>query len=203
MTLDTRFAITSPVLKPREVFDHCNTLLAAASGRTVESIETNTFDPGGNQWVTLPGWYNTIGQGLCALMDVHYGPDGPMKRECYCDELVDFPEAEPGEDRRCSGCQAPEAFVEVSFDTAYSYTGPFGGCGDLHSALVDRLGAWCDERGLSWSWQNEFTGEWHVGRDGLDELGDGGRRATAWFTTEAWPAIAAHAASPTGGRHHA
>ena len=95
-------------------------------------------------------------------------------------------------DWKCAYCRAPVAFVEVSFDTAYSYRAPNGaGCGDLHAALVNALGAWCDQRGLMWWWQNEFTGEWHEGRDGLDELGEGGKAATDWFVGTVAPAITA------------
>lgn len=192
MTLDTRFAITSPVLNPREVFDYCNVLIARASGWDVSRIEHQPFDRTKNQWQTEAGWYNTLGQGLCALMDVKYGPDGPMKRDCYCEEDREFADG-PG--WKCSGCRAPVAFVDASFDTSYGYTAPGGlGCGDLHAALVDALGEWCDERGLTWHWYNEFTGEWHAGRDGLDELGHGGKAATDWFTGSALPAIIAHAA---------
>lgn len=191
MTLDTRFAITSPVLKPRDVFDYCNTLLAAVAGWPVERITYDAYDISVNKWHTDAGWYNTLGQGLPALMDVKYGADGPLKRDCYCDEdRTD----DVAPDWKCAYCRAPEAFVEVSFDTAYSYKTPSGlGCGDLHAALVDALGAWCDSRGLTWHWQNEFTGEWHEGRDGLSELGQGGAAATEWFTASVLPVIAAHA----------
>src|SRR5690242_14095966 len=61
--------------------------------------------------------------------------------------------------------------MEVSFDTAYGYRGPEGGCGDLHARLVRELGAWLDGRRVRWSWLNEWTGEVHEGYEGLSELG--------------------------------
>lgn len=61
--------------------------------------------------------------------------------------------------------------LTVDFDTAYGYHGPEGGCGDLHVRLVRQLGAWLDERGVRWSWLNEFTDEVFQGTDGLETLG--------------------------------
>lgn len=103
------------------------------------------------QYGPNPGWANIAGQGFLAIVDCSYGPDGP---------LVDYDDTD-----------WPEAFVEVSFDTAYGYRAANGaGCNDLHAWLVREMGRWCDARRAGWLWQNEFTGEWH-GRLG-EPLGD-------------------------------
>ncbi len=151
MTLTTKVAITTPCLKPRSVFDFCQTLIGASPD--VQVID----DP--------DGWMNRPDQGLLALMWVRYGPDGPIKRDCDCDYL-DPPD-------RCSECRSPEAFVEASFDTPYGVeTDEGGSCTDLHAALVYALGDWCDRHSLTWAWRDEFTGAWHQGREGLDTFGN-------------------------------
>lgn len=89
-----------------------------------------------------PGWANVPGQGYVAIVDCQYGPDGPLVHEVDDD--------------------APEAFVEVSFDTAYGYRAYNGAsCEALHAWLIREMGRWCDERRAGWTWQNEFTGDWN------------------------------------------
>lgn len=83
---------------------------------------------------------------------------------------------------------------EVNFDTVYGYCGDNGEtCSDLHARYITAVGRWCDQQGLKWWWQNEFTGEWHQGAEGLAEFGDAFRDtgAEAWFQTKVIPAIAA------------
>lgn len=173
MTLDTRVIIQAPT-NAREVFDFCRKLLGAD--------EHTAWRPTAG-WDN-PGWHNDAGQGLPALLYLWYGPDGPLQETKYDDEGV----VEIG-----VGPHDPAGFIEVSFDTGYSYRGGSNGegCGDLHAALVDRLGSWLDERHLPWIWQNEFTCEWHSGRDGLAELGDGGRAALEWMQSTVQLAIVA------------
>jgi hypothetical protein len=171
VTLDTR-VIIQEATNAREVFDFCRDLLGAPADLP---FDREPF--GGN-----PAFWNPCGVGLPAWLIVQYGPDGPLLRDddCNCEDGY-----------RCLSCRKPDGFIEVSFDTAYGYRGSNGeGCGDLHAALVDRLGAWCDQRRLSWAWYNEFTGEWFAGREGLSDLGDGGRAAMEWYTGTALPAIA-------------
>jgi hypothetical protein len=63
------------------------------------------------------------------------------------------------------------ASIQVNWDTAYSYRGPHGeSCSDLHALYIEHVGRWLDERGIDWHWKNEYTGEWHHGRDGLAEF---------------------------------
>lgn len=189
MTLDTRVYVTSPVLKPREVFDYCNALLAAEKGWPVERIRFRENDTAEIRWHNDPGWHNEMDQGLCALMDVKYGADGPLKRDCTCDEDRDL---EDGPEWKCWYCRKPVTFVEISFNTAYSFRRGSLGCGDLHAALVATLGAWLDSRGYEWFWENEFTGEIHKGATQLEGLRSGGASAESWFRSDALPAILAH-----------
>jgi len=175
VTLDTRVIIQAPA-KVQDVFDFCRSLLGAPTDLPFDR------EPFGRN----PAFWNPCGVGLPAWLIVQYGPDGPLLRDT-CDDLD-----EPGHDPAdCYTCRKPEGFIEVSFDTAYGYRGSNGeGCGDLHAALVGKLGTWCDERRLPWVWKNEFTGEWHTGRESLRELGDAGKAAMDWYTGTVLPAIA-------------
>lgn len=93
---------------------------------------------------------NVPGQGMPAWLTVYHYDDGP-------------------ETDNWGG----SAQVKVSFDTAYGYSGPDGGCGGLHARLVAELGRWLDGKGATWSWLNEWTGEIYQGHDGLAGLGGG------------------------------
>lgn len=168
MTLDTRVYLHDRA-DYREVFIKCNQLIGADEGTAFE-------DKPGNIW-------NKPGQGLCALLDVYHGDGAPLVK--------------PGEhDRYCDGeaddclepCGVPR-WLEVSFDTGYSYEGPDGGCGDLHARLVAELGHWLDGKGIAWSWCNEFTEEVFRGYDRLTDLGSGGAEASTWFRDIVAPAL--------------
>jgi hypothetical protein len=176
MTLNTKVFILDRI-DCREVFVKCNQLIGAHEG--IEFKDEPMGDDGRRSI------WNRPGRGLCALLDVDYRPDGPLTTEgdhhVYC---------EPDDEDSSHGwCFAH--WLQVSFDTTYSYHGPEGGCGDLHARLVAELGRWLDSKGVRWSWENEFTGEVHQSYEGLDELGAGGLAALEWFATEAAPAIAA------------
>ena len=187
MTLDTRIYLHDRA-DYREVFVKCNQLIGAHEGiRFTDEPVSDWKDgkrlrgPEDGEWTI----WNAPGQGLCALLDLSYRKDAPLRAPGdhyrYC---------EPDE---CDGGCAPACWLEVSFDTAYGYRGDNGeGCGDLHARLVAELGRWLDGKGVRWSWQNEFTGEIHSGYEGLTELGAGGLAALEWFAAEALPAIAAH-----------
>lgn len=174
MTLDTRVYVQDR-MDFRELFAKCNQLIGGHEG-----IESTDKEVGGERWL-----YNRPDQGLCALLDVRYQPDGPLtepgQHDRYCDGYED-------------GCGVPcgvPCWLEVSFDTTYGYRGDNGeGCGDLHARLVAELGQWLDSRGIRWSWLNEFTGEVHQGYAGLTELGTGGAEASDWFRNIVVPAIA-------------
>lgn len=184
MTLDTRIYALDPV-DVRETFLECNRLIGAHEGIKWSDHQIKTWRNGvgtpqpGNAW----NIGNNIGQGLCALLDIYYRPDAPLRAAdngCawYCDP----------------GCQEehenPACWLEVSFDTAYGYTGANGeSCSVLHARLVAQLGNWFDARGVRWKWRNEFTCELFDGYDGLENFANDGGRARDWFTSSVLPLI--------------
>jgi hypothetical protein len=169
MTLDTRVYVISKV-DYRAVWVACNRLIGAHEG-------IKFTDEGGYIG-------NKPGQGLLALLDVHYGTDAPLVAEGghhrYCE-----PDDEDARHRRCF-----PHWLEASFDTPYGYRDSDGnGCGDLHARLVAELGQWLDGQGARWAWENEFTGEVHEGYEGLTDLARGGAQATQWYRTIVAPAL--------------
>jgi hypothetical protein len=69
--------------------------------------------------------------------------------------------------------------------------------GDACSAYCDPEDGrhYLDERGVAWSWRNEFDGEVHGGDERyvrLRDLADDGQEAMRWFKGVVEPAIAAH-----------
>lgn len=179
MTLDTRVYVQGRI-DHKLLFVKCNQLIGAHEGVRFRDRQDEWPKNGADNPWTIG---NEPEQGLCAWMMVEYRPGRPLIAEGehwqYCD---------PETDECPAPCGHP-CWLEVSFDTAYSYSGPDGGCGDLHARIVAELGAWLDERGIPWSWRNEFTGEVHERYDGLTELGGGGAEASAWFRDIVAPAI--------------
>lgn len=185
MTLDTRIYVHDPV-DYREVWLKCNQLIGADERTKFtdepdpvwEKGERKGGDKNGEWWI-----WNKPGQGLCALLDIRYRKNGPVlgdgQHHRYC---------EPDEETAHKKC-FPH-WLEVSFDTAYSFRSDTGeGCGDLHARLVAELGKWLDGKGLHWSWENEFTGQIHQGYEGLTELSSGGASAASWFRDIVAPAL--------------
>lgn len=170
MPLDTRIYVHGPV-DYRQAFVKCNQLTGADEGVRFTD-EPVPPQPGRERKRREDGeWtiWTARGRGLCALLDISYRKSGPLRmpgdHAQYC---------EPDEDGCVGGC-APPCWLEVSFCTSYGYSGPEGGCRDLHARLVAELGRWLDDKGIAWSWRNEF-GEVHQRYDGLAELGRGGLR---------------------------
>lgn len=181
MTLDTRVAIGAPT-DVHALFQFCRELLSTPA---TTPIQQYTDTAAGTKSLSNP-----MGIGLPALLELDYGPDGPLPvhaHDEWCDDDCDTWVAQ-------NPVENGWAAVVVSFDTTYSYRGPHGEtCSNLHAQLVFQVGRWCDQRHLPWKWQNEFTGEWFDGMDGLDEFSDAFRDmgAQAWFTGSALPAILA------------
>lgn len=175
MTLSTNVYVHGKV-NPTEIHAICNRLLEAPPTVKYDDSESWGADK------TRRTISNAPMQGLPAWLMVHYRDGAAL-----------WPEGEPhGEwcDEDCtSEYHDPPCWLIVNFDTAYSYHDGYGGCGDLHARLVDALGKVFEAAGVTWSWRNEFTGEVHVGRDGLDELGTGGREAATWLHDVVLPAI--------------
>ena len=167
-----------------QVFAKCNQLIGADEG--VRFSDSESWQGGGARTLA-----NEPGQGLCAWLLVTYRPGSPLTTPQEAGQHLE--DCEPD----CDGADHYDraCWLQVNFDTAYSYSGPDGGCGDLHARVVAELGQWLDERGARWEWRNEFTGEVHQGYDSLTDLGTGGAEASDWFRNIAAPAIAAHIAS--------
>jgi hypothetical protein len=220
MTLDSRIYVIdeAPV---SELFVFCQTLLGEYDDgwrgpeRQVSRDEQDktwrageSFVEPGNAWSMA----NKLGQGLPAILDISYRPGVPLRtpeqaashtEDGYCNHPANdyFDANEPV----CNETEhRPACWAEISLDTAYGYKDERGwGCGDLHAVLISRIGQWCDERGLRWSWKNEFTSDIHGGDDRYERLIDlttGGFEASAWFRTTVMPALAAGLLDEDGER---
>ena len=145
MTLLTKLVIVEPT-PVREVFDECRRLLGGE--------DAVFFHKEG-------GYHNKSGQGLPALLSVAYGVDAPLVPDPeYPDERDAYPPVDAWS-------------IEVCLETAYAYRAPNGaGCSDLHAWLIQQIGRWLTDRGLTWCWRNEFTGEWHPSSVATTELGN-------------------------------
>jgi hypothetical protein len=125
---------------------------------------------------------NDGAQGLPAWLIVRYRPGALTEAEGH-DEWCE-------ED--CAYQHDPAYWANIGLDTAYSYHDSYGGCGALHARLLFDLGQWLDERGIEWSWRNEFTGEIHGGEDRyrrLSELTEGSQAAMRWFKSVVEPLV--------------
>lgn len=191
MTLSTNVYALDPV-DPRELFRFAQGLLTRYDeDRRAPEQQQWSDEPRHAVWGEPGTWTiaNRIGQGLPAILDISYRPDGPLRTA----EQAAAHDSDCDED--CDGNHYRRAcWADLDLDTAYGYRGPDGmGCGDLHAALVAEIGAWLDERGIRWEWRNESTGDVHGGGDRYERLIDlctGGFAASAWFRTTVAPAIA-------------
>ena len=200
MTLNTSIAIGKPT-NVREVFDFCRGLLNTPTN-TPFTDRIDEHHPGRKEI------FNPGGIGLDAWLWIYYGADGPMTHvhDEWCateagpakwdsdgevmvtQEDVDQHTAEVAAHPTMNGWAA----IEVTFDTAYGYRGPDGeSCSQLHARLIAQLGAWLDRKGLPWKWQNEYSGEWFDGYDGLAEFAGAHKStgAAAWFESTVVPFI--------------
>jgi hypothetical protein len=205
VTLSTDVYILDEV-DPAEVFRFCQGLLTkyddgrhmppqSQQVRDEQDASYTAGTPG--VWAVQPDnpWSrdNQLGQGLPAWLMTAYRPDGPLRAE------------DPGHDEDCDedctgNYHARVCWMKVDFDTAYGYKDKRGwGCGDLHAALLSELGAWLTAQGIRWEWRNEFTGDVHVGPDGLTELGGAGAEAQDWFANTVLPAVFIEQARNGGG----
>lgn len=177
MTLNTQVFVMTEV-DPHEVFWKCRELLGTPESLPFED-EPSEYNAG--NWDLL----NPCGVGLPAWLWMHYRP-GEMIR----------PNSAAHEEFCSEGCDGsnhdPAYWFDVTFDTAYSYRDAEGrGCGSLHASLVAQLGMWLDERNVRWAWQNEYTGEIHIG-DRYEHLFDliaTGNESRRWFLEIVKPVI--------------
>lgn len=214
MTLSTNVYVLDEI-DPMEVFRYCQGLLARfdderrpAEAQRWTNRQDMTFNLG--EWTTEPDnpWSldNEPDQNLPAWLMMAYRPGAPLRTQadaekhdpdcCNIPGATFYDESEP----LCDGAYHSTAcWLDIDFDTAYSYKSGGRGCGDLHAALVGLLGQWLSEKGVTWKWRNEFTGEVHDDAASLVELVTGGADASAWLNNIVKPAINAEVESK-GGR---
>jgi hypothetical protein len=168
MTLSTDIYLTGPV-DAKEVFDFCNSLMGAKNPSF--SNEESSWSEG--RWSYL----NAPGQGYNAWMGVYYRPDGPLAAEDVWVEDTDV-WTEDGSVYRYLDQKA--CTVRINFDTGYGYRDEFGGCSELHGRYIVALHRWAEDHGATLEWQNEFTGEYFKGLDGLSDFGGEGDKAADW-----------------------
>lgn len=126
MSWTTNFVVTSPA-NPEEVFLAVRRLARIPAEHPFR-ISTDTWDD--TQIVSESGYFD-------ALIIVWHHDGLPLTIAEEDDE------------------DCPVAFVRVAFDTSYGYEGPEGDGTDLHRRITTELGAWCDQRGLSWATSDE------------------------------------------------
>lgn len=154
MTLDTRPYVRDPVDRAA-LFREAQTLIGLRCD-PIRTPETQRFtDERFDDRMTLA---NEPMQGLPAWLMVFYRPDGPLRspeqaaaHDAYCNvpdgpwHTVSEPLCDPASDH------PPDAWVEVSFDTAYGWRGHDGAnCGALHAWLIAKLGEWLNAQVPSW-----------------------------------------------------
>lgn len=159
MTLSTNVYLTGTV-DAKTVFDFCNDLMGADFARF--SNEKSHY---GSGW----HYMNEPGQGFNAWLSVYYNPDGQLSEK---DVWIEDDGDRWLDQKACT--------VMVNFDTGYAYRDDFGGCADLHGRYIVALNRWAEDHGATLEWQNEFTGEYFKGLDGLADFGGEGKKAADW-----------------------
>lgn len=160
MTLDTKLRIFEKV-DPEQVWP-----LATSLARPPDwSGPDPTPDIKRNgQWIET---WNPAGIGFNAwvIMYVNTGPEPGWRHPPTSDEWEkwhnnpEYPDDTQSWDDYVAG-HGPPCWVELSWDTAYSYRDKLGGCGDLHRRITAAVGEWLDGQGIDWSAMNEYTGKW-------------------------------------------
>ncbi len=204
MTLSTNLYVLGPVDIPA-LFRHCQELLTANDDRVPPQQPEQQVSVDKEAWRGngARSMRNELGQGLPAILDITYRPDGPLTTEEQskeCTEDCDPADKPLDEDEERYHYPPRACFADSDFDTADGYRDKLGrGCGDLHAVLVSEVGKWLDERGVRWEWRNEYNGEIHGGEARYARLVDlvsSGFEAGAWFRSMVLPAIAAELGAP-------
>jgi hypothetical protein len=170
------------------VFHECRSLLGCTAAHTWTEHQEHDDDARHSK----PDGYWTVAndpsQGLPAWLLVNFRQERtPLRTPEQAAAHAEW----CGLDCDGSGHQVA-CYLDVDFDTAYSYQDEYGGCGDLHARLVAQLGQWLDARGIEWSWKNKFTGEVHGGADRYERLLDLSSAESAareWLLGTVLPAI--------------
>jgi hypothetical protein len=202
MTLHTRVYLDGPV-SGQEAFDLALHAILIAAGRDgeftsarIERRAANVPHPYavknfGDNPERLAAWTEDhdfigteIGQGLPGITNCKFHADGtPL---AATDQWVDDDADGEGyvTQRACT--------VEVSWDTAYSYSDNGLSCSQLHGLAIVTLHESLPD-GVTMRWVNEYNGDEHAGISGIDTFIGDGTSAESWFRTTVLPIIEAEA----------
>lgn len=198
MTLDTHIFIYDPV-DQQEVFEKVCEFLDIPD---TKKFKVSTGEPYG--CVPSTEISNHPGQGFNAWVMTYANPDGIRYSEEYkASEKKWHDEWHLNEDEYPDGCDCTEDFadlehragphyMQISMDTAYGCRTDRGeSCTELHARVIVELGQWLEERGVSFAWENEYSGTIHQGIDeeGLVKFLGGGDDAMDWFNNTVMPAL--------------
>ena len=153
MTLNTKFLTTSPGIDPDELF---GVLLDAVEPknfrlRREDYIESGTDSVYNGHWPDQVTKNSRVGIGLKAWCFLSHKKLGALIEAEYEDDPhSDFPPM----------VITPEHYIRLAFDTAYAYSGVEGSVSGLHNVILLKLAAYVTEQGGTYTWQNEFTGDW-------------------------------------------
>lgn len=153
MTLASQLSINGATDKDAlEIWEYSKTLIKARDDYRQETEDHS-------DWVRISaGW----GQGYPSWMGVEFSlNDKPLASWSVRHGYEEDPEEEPD----------PTTTVMMHYDTAYGYSGDNGAnCSDLHSFLMKSVRDNFADRGWTFTWYNEYMGEWSEDFD--DMFGD-------------------------------
>lgn len=126
--MTTTVRVNAPI-PPKKALDWL-TVFVGGDPDTVERNEGPSYEP------HVYWCYNRAMQGLNALCDVSWHPDGPLPVRNEWME-PDEPDDPPG-------------IIEISFDTPYAYHDEQGrGCGEWHRDILIAFRDWLAEQGVT------------------------------------------------------
>ena len=178
MTLTTEMYVLDEI-NPQEVFGEVRRLLGATypAHPYTDSADEDGYD----------GWTieHPPGIGLEAWAMLRYKPGKPLRT---AEEIAahDCPEPDMGDCEEYH-LHYPACWLSIWLDTAYG-----GNPTRVHARLVAELGRWLDDRGIRWSWKNEYDGAIFGGEDrytSLTRLLDDGEAGEKWFADVVKPLI--------------
>ncbi len=151
MTLGTHIRTTAPA-NPKALLDFLTVLVEGDPATAVRRER--------------PGYIaNQLGQGFAAIVEIHYGLDGPLQMEGF-DYGGEFHDEADG-----PFVPAPAAAVCAELDTAYGYKGPDGEtCSQLHLRLATAVAGWVRERHPDadvWWWMDTHDEWWKFDREAV------------------------------------
>lgn len=157
MTLNTKFLTTSPGIDPEKLFDVL-----------LDAVEPKNFPLSRKDYIERKDasvYTNTSPDEVHANSRVGIG----LKAWCFLSHkklgsIIEAEYEDVYEDEPHSGCPpmmiTPEHYIRLDFDTAYGYRGEEGGVEGLHNVILLKLAAYVEAQGGTYTWQNEFTGDW-------------------------------------------